>query len=180
MNCVRALALLVILGTAGCQEKAGGPDNGAEQAPANASAEATPNDACGPVPELRLAVEFEDVERRFQPGSVPFVRTADNFRAAFDRSCREGLFKSRKLVVPGPDQETALMLRNAPDANVASIYEDEPDASDAGHTILEYAFVNGSGAVAIPTADELAEAMFCHVQGPSPEEQTQSGRCLPD
>jgi hypothetical protein len=98
-----------------------------------------------------------------------FREASANFAAAYARACKEGLLKTRPL---SPSRR--LVLVNAPDANVASIY------TSKGRAVLEYWFVTHDGKTHVPTAAELHEAIFCAVHGASEKEQEESGRCLPD
>jgi len=123
--------------------------------------------ACAPVPAIALLSGFDDRRARFVPG--PFRATLRNLDVAWRRSCANGLLRGVTW--------RQLFLRNAPDANVASIYRD-PDARS--RLTLEYPFVTADGVAHVPTADDLAEAIYCHVRGATPQEQEESGRCLPD
>ena len=99
----------------------------------------------------------------------PFRETSANFLKAHAQACSEGLLKKRPLAAGH-----RLMLTNAPDSNVASIY------TSKGKSLLEFSFVDHVGKVHVPTTAELHEAIFCALQGASAAEQEESGRCLPD
>ena len=142
---------------------------GTGEAPADAQPRPARAAACAPAPALTLLPGFRDPRRRFAPGAPAFRATARNFEAAWRQSCARGLLRGVAW--------RQLFLRNAPDANVASLYPD-PDARS--RLTLEYPFVTADGVAHVPTADELAEAIYCHVRGATPQEQEESGRCLPD
>ena len=98
-----------------------------------------------------------------------FREISASFTSAYDRACKEGLLKAKQLA-----SSNRLMLHNAPDANVASIYNAK------GRTLLEYYFVTHDGKTHVPSAAELHEAIYCATHGASAKEQEESGRCLPD
>jgi len=100
-------------------------------------------------------------------------RTSANFANAYAKACAEGLMKKKPLVTAKGANAGRLFLWNAPDANVASIYE------NGGRTLLEYHYVSG-GETDVPTTSDLHEAIYCSVHGASAKEQEESGRCLPD
>ena len=72
------------------------------------------------------------------------------------------------------------MLKNAPEANIASIYQQSHEGEPPGDTVLEFHFVTPDGVFHVPSAEDLEETIFCSVQGATPEEEEESGRCLPD
>ena len=153
-------------------------------APAALAAQSRPaaasRSACAPAPNLVLAADFADPRGAFAPGSGAFRRTAANFAAAYRQACARGLLRRRALV--GPSAGGRLFLRNAPEANVASIYLDGEEGASAAarRPVLEYFFVTDDGATHVPSMEDLGEAIFCHVQGASEREQEESGRCLVD
>ena len=126
--------------------------------------------ACAPQP----AVETRALSRHKQAAD----QTLKNFGTAYRQACFKGLMRNRPLVKPGSVPPGRLFLRNAPDANVASIYNEGGEGERPGRMVLEYAFVAHDGAVNVPSADELEEAIFCAVHGVTSEED--EGRCLPD
>jgi hypothetical protein len=101
-----------------------------------------------------------------------------NFSTAYLRACFKGVLRGRPLVLPNSVPPGRLFLKNAPDSNVASIYQEEKKGRP-GRMVLEYHFVVHGGLI-MPTADELEEAIFCAVQGVTAAEQEEEGRCLPD
>ena len=125
-----------------------------------AASAATPA-RCAPV---ELAVAPRSLPTAFNAALVR--RTSANFAKAYAKACGKGLIKGQAL-------PRRLFLLNAPDANVASIYERD------GRMVLEYPFLAG-GKPNVPTADELHEAIYCAVKGATQAEQEESGRCLPD
>ena len=105
-------------------------------------------------------------------------RTIENFVAAYGAACSKGLFRNRRLIQPGSVPPGTLFLKNAPEANVASIYNEGGEGERPGRMVLEYPFVTADGQINVPTAEELEEAIFCAVVGVTSEED--EGRCLPD
>jgi hypothetical protein len=69
---------------------------------------------------------------------------------------------------------------NAPDSNVASFYRQAKDAANPDDMVLEFHFLTQDGAVQVPSADDLGEAIYCAVHGASAKEEEESGRCLAD
>jgi hypothetical protein len=138
--------------------------------------------ACAPAPQLILAEDFGDPRHIFAPGSAPFHRLEANFAAAYRSTCDHGVLRGRALILAGAVERDRLRLRNAPDANVASIYLDGAEGAPPSrrHIVLEYPFLATDGTTHLPSESELAEAIFCAVQGASQREEEESGRCLPD
>ena len=121
---------------------------------------------CAPV---EVAVEAADMPATF--GAEPTKQAAANFAKAYSDACSEGMLKQKPLLESG---QKRLFLFNAPEANIAVIYDQE------GRTVLEYPFVTPDGKVNVPPAEELHEAIYCAVVGATQAEQEESGRCLPD
>ena len=121
---------------------------------------------CAPV-SLAVSGGPKSFTTAFAPTSKAFKATSANFARAHAKACANGLLKLRKL-------PSRLVLHNAPEANVASIYMSK------GRTILEYYFVTPDGRRHVPDAAELHEAIYCSVRGATPQEEEESGRCLPD
>jgi hypothetical protein len=101
-----------------------------------------------------------------------------NFTTAYLRACFKGVLRGRALIRPGSVFPEKLFLKNASEANVASIYQEEKDGRP-GRMVLEYPFFD-RGVFRPPSADELEEAIVCAVRGASAAEQEVEGRCLPD
>jgi len=120
-------------------------------------------------PPVEVTVDKADMPASF--GAEPVKQASANFAEAYAQACAEGLLKSKPLVAFG---QTRLFLFNAPEANIAVIYDRE------GRTVLEYPFVTPDGAVNVPAAEELHEAIYCALVGATQAEQEESGRCLPD
>lgn len=120
--------------------------------------------ACSPAPTLALSPDFRDTRRRFAAGSPALRATARNFNIAYRRSCALGLLRGVSW--------RRLFLRNNPSANDPIILQYRR------RLVLENAFLQDG--VNIPSADELAEAIYCHVRGATRREQEVDGRCLPD
>ena len=96
-------------------------------------------------------------------------KTSANFAQAYARACAEGLLKAKPLTPSG-----RLVLVNAPDANMGSIYP------SGGRTMFEYWFLTHDGRTHLPSAGQIHEAIYCATIGASAKEQEDSGRCLPD
>lgn len=148
------------------------PQAGAANEAAN---EGAPAPACAPPPALALLPDFADPRHGFAPGAPPFRATQANFAAAYAQACRSGVVRSEGL-------GGRLFLRNAPNANVAGLYRDGEEGAPAAsrRLVLEYPFVTDDGTAHVPAAEELGEAIYCHVHGATPREQEETGRCLPD
>jgi hypothetical protein len=140
-----------------------------------------PQSSCAPAPALVLAEDFADPRHVFAAETAAFRRLEANFAAAYRGACERGLLRGRALIVAGAERNR-LRLKNAPDANIASIYLDGEEGAPpaARHTVLEFPFLTADGAAHTPSATELDEAIFCAVHGASPQEEEESGRCLPD
>jgi hypothetical protein len=149
-------------------------------APAQPNAEAAP--ACAPAPALALSQDFADPHHAFAPGAPAFRRLEANFAAAYRTACAHGLLRRRALIAAGAGERDRLLLKNAADANVASMYLDGEEGAPAArrHMVLEYHFLTTEGSVDVPSTNDLGEAIFCEVQGASQQEEDTSGRCLPD
>jgi hypothetical protein len=138
--------------------------------------------ACAPAPSLALAQDFADPHHRFAPGTAPFLRLEASFAAAYRSACEHGILRGHPLIAAGATAPDRLQLKNAPDANVASIYLDGEEGAPPArrHMVLEYPLLATDGTTHLPSESELAEAIFCAVQGASQQEEEASGRCLPD
>jgi hypothetical protein len=181
----RAPIILAILLVTGCQ--GGAPGN--EIAATNVAEVAQPTPApaprprsvqapdCPPPPSLALSDSFGEYARLFSTDSSPYRQTRTAFEAAYRKACASGILREKPLMTPGAARPDNLLLKNAPDANIASIYR---DGDGGGPMVLEYPFVTGHGEVRIPGEEELGEAIYCSVHGSSEKEQEESGRCLPD
>ena len=121
---------------------------------------------CAPV-SLGMSGGPRSFATAFSPKSKAFKSTSANFAKAYAKACVGGLLKPR-------DIPSHLVLHNGPEANVASIYR------SGGRTVLEYYFVTGDGRRHVPDVEELHEAIYCAVKGATPQEEEESGRCLPD
>ena len=119
--------------------------------------------------DLTVAGNSKAFIAKFARNSDGFYTTAENFGKAYAKACREGLLAAKPLVGTKSADRRHLFLVNAPDSNVASIYETET------RTVLEYHFDTGP-----PSADELYEAIYCAVHGATKKEEEEEGRCLPD
>ncbi|MGH6729450.1 MAG: hypothetical protein ACREBK_04800 [Sphingomicrobium sp.] len=103
------------------------------------------------------------------------ARLTENFRAAYEKACVEGLMADGPLIDPEAVVKDTIFVLNAPEANVTSIYfhfEGKPP-----RTMIESPFGEPPQ---IPSVEDLHEAIFCAVRGATPEEQETTGRCLPD
>jgi len=182
--------LLAAMATGGCQQGGGNGNQAAAAhraepaAKRNAAAApaAKPASTCAPEPKLALAADFADPKKVFAPGTPAFRRTAENFSAAYRKSCATGLLRNHALMEPDAVQPDTLFLKNAPDANDAAIYRDGGQDTPMVRRVmvLEYPFVPADGAARIPTADDIGEAIYCAVQGATAKEENEDGRCLVD
>ena len=138
--------------------------------------------SCAPPPTLALSEDFADPRHVFAPGGAAFRRLETNFAAAYRIACEHGVLRGRALIPPGAAEHDRLLLKNAPDTNVASVYLDGEEGTPASrrHMVLEYPFLTADGATRAPSESDLGEAIFCAVQGASQQEAEASGRCLPD
>jgi hypothetical protein len=178
------------LSLAGCGQSGGAVGNATPSVPvANAAApvpvptpQPTATSACARAPALALSEDFADPRHAFAPTTVAFRRLETDFAAAYRSACERGVLRGHPLIAAGAAERDGLRLRNAPEANIASIYLDGEEGAPAAqrHVVLEYPFLTGDGATHTPSAAELGEAIFCSVQGASEQEEEASGRCLPD
>jgi hypothetical protein len=133
---------------------------------------ATPG-KCAPV-SLALAGGPKPFTAKYSAKSPAFTQTSANFAKAYAKACAAGLLEKKPLVDTKAKDRIHLILLNAPEANIASIYLHE------GRMLLEYPFVTDFGKANVPSADDLQEAIYCTVHGASAKEEEESGRCLPD
>jgi hypothetical protein len=138
-------------------------------APASAASPAK----CAPV-SLALSGGAKPFTTKYSAKSPAFTQTSVNFAKAYAKACAAGLLKKKSLIHADAKDKTHLILLNAPEANIASIYLHN------GKMLLEYPFVTDFGKANVPSADDLHEAIYCAVHGASEKEQEESGRCLPD
>jgi hypothetical protein len=177
------------LALAACGDGGGAARNASPTAPvANAATAPAPTpkaaapSSCAPAPTLALSEDIADPRHAFAPGSPAFRRLEANFTAAYHGACEQGVLRGHPLIAAGAAERDRLRLKNAPDANVASIYLDGEEGAPATqrHMVLEFPFLSADGVTHVPTTSELGEAIFCAVQGASQQEEEDSGRCLPD
>jgi hypothetical protein len=128
---------------------------------------------CSP-PVVMLMENDKAFTVRFWDGTPRRRNVEENVRAAFKSACKYGLLKGSTIPKLGGVSSRRLYLFNAPNANVASIYENK------GRLLLEYPFVAADKSMNVPSAKEIQEAIYCAVHGASAKEQEESGRCLPD
>ena len=133
---------------------------------------ATPG-RCAPV-GLGLSDGPKPFTSKYSAKSPAFLQTSANFAKAYAKACAEGLLKKSPLIDAKAKDKAHLVLLNAPEANIASIY------LSGGRMVLEYPFVFDFGKANVPSAADLHEAIYCAVHGSSEKEQEESGRCLPD
>ena len=108
-------------------------------------------------------------------GPTEQARFAENFRVAFYKACGEKLFADGPLIDPDSNAKDTLVVLNAPEANVTSIYL---SSSAVPHAMLiESPFGDPPQ---IPSVEDLHEAIYCAMVGATPEEEERDGRCLPD
>jgi hypothetical protein len=127
---------------------------------------------CAPV-SLAVSGGPKPFLAKYNARSPAFVQTSANFAKAYAKACAEGLLKKKSLIDAKAKDKAHLVLHNAPEANIASIY------LNGGKMLLEYPFVLDFGKAQVPSADDLHEAIYCSVHGAS-EKEEESGRCLPD
>ena len=139
--------------------------------------QSVPAQACAPTPTLALEPGFADPRRVFGPDSPGMRGTRANFEIAYRRACRERIVRGLFDRAAG----NIVMLRNSPQANVASIFPVSINGRrGADGIVLEYPFVSEEGVLQLPTADEIHEAIYCRSVGATRREQEEEGRCLPD
>jgi hypothetical protein len=141
---------------------------------------ATAKPACAPAPALALSGDFADPQGQFAPGSAPFKQLAANFAAAYEKSCNGGTLAKEPLMPKDVPHPGTLYLTNAPDANDVAIYRETDESDQPGDMTLEYYFVSADGKTHVPSRADLAEAIFCAVEGASQQDEDESGRCLVD
>jgi hypothetical protein len=176
------------LALAGCGNGAGATRNAGHSAPvAKAATRTAPapvalQSSCAPPPNLALPQDFTDPRHAFAPATAAFHRLETNFALAYRGACERGVLRGRALIPAGAAEHDRLLLKNAPDANLASIYLDGEEGAPRAtrHMVLEFPFLTADGAAHAPTGEELGEAIFCAVHGASQQEEDESGRCLPD
>jgi hypothetical protein len=138
-----------------------------------------PNPACLPPPALAASEDFGDGREAFGRDEDAFRQVRDRFDMAYRRTCYRGVMRDRPLIPPDSGHPGQLFLKNAPEANVASIYRDNEGAA-AGEMVLEFHFVTSEGMIELPSVEELEEAIDCSVRGATEQEQADTGRCLAD
>ncbi|MGI8706480.1 MAG: hypothetical protein ACR2JJ_11960 [Sphingomicrobium sp.] len=158
---------IMFVALAACGSQHGAHAAAGNKAAAEASEKAAPKASKCDVPKLDFRAS--NLDEREQPKFIA------QFQAAFDRACREGLFADLPLVDPQSFDPSTLFVMNAPEANVTSIYFGLSAAPPS--MLLESRF---GSPPQIPSADDLHEAMYCAVHGATPQEEEESGRCLPD
>lgn len=168
------LFFLAALALAGCNRGAPQqqPVAAAEPAATNVSntvVAAPPPSACAQSPRLAMSASAFGK-------SSDLAQLQANFDEGYAEACKAGWFSKKPLVDPRADHRDTLLVANAPEANIASIYFDAAKRD----MLLEGPFVDDAGAAHVPSPDELREAIYCHAVGATPKEQEESGRCLPD
>ena len=108
-------------------------------------------------------------------GEKDRAQFTDNFRAALDKACSEGLLEGDPVVDERAYVKNTIFVMNAPEANVTSLYFGPSAAPPA--MLLESPFGEPPQ---VPSSEELHEAIYCWTKGATEEEQETSGRCLPD
>jgi hypothetical protein len=133
---------------------------------------------CVPMPRLVRSMGFTNDGPFYSRDSAEFRMTVANLETAYRRACDGGLLQGGRLF-RDVSRRDRLLVRNAPDANVASIYP--IGVQRTGTSLqLEYPFMRSDGEVNVPSADDLHEAIYCYVRGATQREEEQEGRCLPD
>ena len=150
-----------------------------DAAPAHGQPPTVPNPACSPPPALVVSDELGK-HKAFGAGGTHFLEIQASFDTAYRHACHKGLMRETPLVAADSKRAGTLVLKNAPEANVASIYQEGGEGEPPGDTVLEYYFVTPDGVFHVPTAEDLEEAIYCSVHGATAQEEEESGRCLPD
>jgi hypothetical protein len=138
---------------------------------------------CAPEPELSYSqYHWADSTGAFADDTPAYAELQSHFHQAYAQACDAGWFAHAPLLDPAAAHPGALMLANAPEANIAAIYLDARDdvPADAHDMLLEYPFVDSAKRARVPSVDEVREAIWCHAIGASGAEEESSGRCLPD
>ena len=124
--------------------------------------------ACPPPPTLALLPDFEDLSGAFRPNSQAFRSVEKRFAAAYRIACRKGGL-STPLMRPEASDASRLFLKNAPNANTASIYQEGfEDAAPTRPMVLEYPFIGANGRRNLPSIEELRSAIVCSVYYAAP------------
>ena len=117
---------------------------------------------------------FTEGRENFAVGTTARTRLDENFTVALAQACAEGMLAKQPLVDPRSKEKNTLFIANASEANIASIYFDN------GATWFEGPFFVDGKHVQVPGPAAIKEAIYCYAVGATPEEQEQTGRCLPD
>lgn len=169
---IRALPLLAAVALAACGKGSGGnamTNAAVPDGPMPAKSLPLPK-VRGPTcakPKLDLRVAKLDAARAAQ--------FTTNFTVAFDKACTEGLLAAAPLVDSRSSDPSTLFVINAPEANVTSIYFN--GEASPPMTILEAPF---GPPPAVPSVEDIHEAIYCAMKGATQQEMDESGRCLVD
>lgn len=166
------IAAAALLASA-CSGDPAGDQSAAEAGETAVAAAPDPAD-CAKVTLDIVPERFAEGRENFAVGTTARTRLDEAFTVALAQACAEGMLAKQPLVDPRSKEKNVLFIANAPEANVASIYFDE------GATWFEGPFFADGQHVQVPGPAAIKEAIFCHAVGATPEEQAQSGRCLPD
>jgi hypothetical protein len=177
-----ALVLAGALALAACHEREApaATPTATPSATASAAPAVATKAACAPAPGLALSHDFADPQGQFAVGSAPFRQLAAEFAAAYKAACDDGTLAKEPLMPPDVPHPDTLFLTNAPDANDVAIYRESDESDQPGDMTLEYRFVTADGKTQVPSRADLAEAIFCAVEGASQQDEDESGRCLVD
>ena len=116
---------------------------------------ATPAAAAHHCPPVSLAISgSKPFAKAYAPASLAMRKTSANFAQAYTKACAEGLLKAKPLTPSG-----RLVLVNAPDANMGSIY------AMGGRTMFEFWFVTHDDRAHVPSAGQIHEAIYCATVG---------------
>lgn len=172
---IKTLLLLAGFALGACGSE-GRPDRNMVSIAAKPSSD-TATTQCDP-PSALVATGDAKFRKAFAPGSTLLEQTRESITQAFARSCASGVHKREPVHKVGDFDSSKLALVNAPEANVASIMWRAENES--ARLVLEYPFLTSDGQAHVPSADELAESIYCAVVGATSKEQEETGRCLPD
>ena len=151
----------------------------ASESQAVAASEPTPIASTNPSDCAKVTLDipperFTEGREQFAVGTEARTKLDANFTVALAQACAEGLMAKTPLVDPCSKQKNLLLIANAPNANIASIYFND------GATWMEGPFFADGQHVQVPGPEALKEAIYCHTVGATEQEEETSGRCLPD
>ena len=145
-----------------------------------ASASPPPATACATAPDLDFEPNWADPRGQFADGKPAMASLSAHFVQAYREGCARGWFAHRPLVDRRASEQGVVFLRNAPEANVVSIYYDPDRATGRTRMILEAPFFDGGGQAIVPTIADLREAMRCATLTAAARGHLAEGACQAD